>query len=190
MVRLMVEEEEERGLIDVDDEDRKVFNWEEPKDEEAKKAAKKGKEKVVIEISDDEEDDVPDWDDDGPMIISKSNSTSSTSKFGSLKSKLTSFASSSSKPKPPKDDWKHDAAWVSKCTENLFPPPVNAAPSATNAVQRELRSMLKEQKDATSLKELGWYFPEEFIGDNLFQWIVEMHSFDPELPIAKDMKEK
>lgn len=50
--------------------------------------------------------------------------------------------------------------------------------------------MMKEQEMAKSLKELGWYMPEEFIRDNLYQWIVELHSFDPDLPIAKDMKAK
>ncbi|KAJ6456938.1 hypothetical protein C8R45DRAFT_1033920 [Mycena sanguinolenta] len=29
--------------------------------------------------------------------------------------------------------------------------------------------------------------PEEFMGDNSFQWIVEMHSFDEMLPIAEDL---
>jgi ubiquitin-conjugating enzyme E2 Q len=30
--------------------------------------------------------------------------------------------------------------------------------------------------------------PEDFIGDNLFQWIVELHSFDEALPVSKDLK--
>jgi ubiquitin-conjugating enzyme E2 Q len=32
--------------------------------------------------------------------------------------------------------------------------------------------------------------PPDLIGDNLYQWIVEMHSFDPALPLAKDLKAK
>jgi ubiquitin-conjugating enzyme E2 Q len=58
------------------------------------------------------------------------------------------------------------------------------------ALQRELRAMLKEQEKADSLRDLGWYMPPEFVGDNLFQWIVELHSFDEALPIAKDLKAK
>jgi len=50
--------------------------------------------------------------------------------------------------------------------------------------------MVKEQDAAASLKELGWYMPSEFNEDNLFQWIVEMHSFDPDLPIARDLAAK
>lgn len=91
---------------------------------------------------------------------------------------------------PVADDWKHNAAWVEMCVQHVLPPPVDASPMATTSLQRELTLMLKEQQAAASLKELGWYMPEDFIGDNLFQWIVELHSFDPELPIAKDLKER
>lgn len=47
--------------------------------------------------------------------------------------------------------------------------------------------MIKEQDSTPSFKELGWYMPLEFNEENLFQWIVEMHSFDPDIPIAQDM---
>lgn len=86
--------------------------------------------------------------------------------------------------------WIHDPEWVTKGIESLMPPPFEANPSATMAVQRELKAMLKEQESARSLDELGWYMPQDLIGDNLFQWIVEMHSFDDELPVAKDMKSR
>jgi ubiquitin-conjugating enzyme E2 Q len=88
------------------------------------------------------------------------------------------------------NDWQHSQEWVSECVEHLLPPPVDATPSATMALQRELRAMLKEQEKADSLRDLGWYMPPEFVGDNLFQWIVELHSFDEALPIAKDLKAK
>lgn len=90
------------------------------------------------------------------------------------------------------NDWQHDAEWVDSAVALLMPPPVEANPSATMAVQRELRSMLSEQDKALNskggLSELGWYMPPDLIGDNLFQWIVEMHSFDQDLPIAQDLK--
>lgn len=88
---------------------------------------------------------------------------------------------------PIEDDWVHDSTWVSGCIQHMLPPPVDASPMAVSSVQRELATMLKEQEKARSLKELGWYMPQDFIGDNLFQWIVELHSFDPELPVAQDM---
>jgi ubiquitin-conjugating enzyme E2 Q len=103
-------------------------------------------------------------------------------------------ASSSTKNKSrgerPKGDWKHNAEWVVTVLKNLMPPPIQSSPSASVSIQRELKSMLKEQELAPNLRDLGWYMPPDLIGDNLYQWFVEMHSFDPELPIAKDMKDK
>lgn len=90
----------------------------------------------------------------------------------------------------PLDDWKHDAEYVQRALETFTPPPFESSGSATIALQKELMLTLKEQKNAKSLKDLGWYVPTELLGDNLYQWIVEMHSFDPDLPIAKDMEKK
>ncbi|TFK51185.1 hypothetical protein OE88DRAFT_1658981 [Heliocybe sulcata] len=88
------------------------------------------------------------------------------------------------------DDWKHNPDWVAASVAHLMPPPSEASPMATVALQRELKAVLKEQDSASSLRELGWYMPPELIGDNLFQWIVELHSFDKDLPIARDMAAK
>lgn len=90
----------------------------------------------------------------------------------------------------PENDWKHDALYVGNTLANLMLPPFQSTPLASLAIQRELKSMVKEQEAASILSDLGWYLPPELIGDNLYQWIVEMHSFDPALPIAKDMKTK
>jgi ubiquitin-conjugating enzyme E2 Q len=103
------------------------------------------------------------------------------------------FEAFESQSKPPtaddKTDWTPDAQWVEESIRHLMPPPVDSTPSATMAIQRELMAMLKEQKGATSLRDLGWYMPPDR-EDNLFQWVVEMHSFDATLPIAKDMEAK
>lgn len=93
-------------------------------------------------------------------------------------------------PLRPRNDWKHDAKYVERNLASLMLPPFQSTPLASLAIQRELKAMIKEQEVARSLKDLGWYMPPELIGDNLYQWIVEMHSFDPALPIAKDMKAK
>ncbi|KAF9481500.1 hypothetical protein BDN70DRAFT_876298 [Pholiota conissans] len=116
--------------------------------------------------------DHPDLDDDGDYQISAVASSSKAN--GSIQK--------------PKDDWKHDAEYVSSVIETLNFPPLQSSPSASMAIQRELRAMQKEQDNAKSLKELGWYMPPEHIGDNLYQWIVELHSLDESLPISKDMK--
>ncbi|KAF7794138.1 hypothetical protein EIP86_005269 [Pleurotus ostreatoroseus] len=85
------------------------------------------------------------------------------------------------------EDWTHDHEWVAQCVGLMLPAPVDASRMATTALQKELTAMLKEQESAESLRELGWYMPPSFMNDNLFQWIVELHSFDIELPIAKDL---
>ncbi|KAI0913556.1 hypothetical protein F4823DRAFT_16275 [Ustulina deusta] len=64
--------------------------------------------------------------------------------------------------------------------------PSYATRPAQQAIQRELLKLKKIQSE-TPLHELGWYIDFEKI-DNMFQWIVELHSFDPSLPLAKDMK--
>ena len=72
--------------------------------------------------------------------------------------------------------------------DSHIPPPIESSTSATSALQRELKMMLREQRAAKSLRELGWYMPEDLMGDNLYQWIVELHTFDKDIPVAKDME--
>lgn len=90
----------------------------------------------------------------------------------------------------PANDWKHDPNWVRETITHMMPAPIDSTSIATMALQRELNAMLKEQERAKSLKELGWYMPPDFIEDNLYQWIVEIHSFDKDLAIAKDLVQK
>ncbi|KAJ7616173.1 hypothetical protein DFH06DRAFT_1107922 [Mycena polygramma] len=181
-------QQREGELVDEDYDETDVFIFEE------KKAPAPAE---VIEISDDDDDMPP------PPPVEKGKGKSKGSSFVStvssvFKGKGSAAASgsgsgSSALPKgPPKDDWKHNADYVRRTIDMLMPPPFESSPSSTMAVQRELKAMLKEQDKAAvsagGLKELGWYMPQEFMGDNLFQWIVEMHSFDETLPIAKDLK--
>jgi ubiquitin-conjugating enzyme E2 Q len=134
----------------------------------------------VIEVDDDNDADGFLDDDDDYHVPAPKPSASSKGKGKATERKSARM----------KDDWKHDPEWVNNTIAHLMPPPLEATPSATMAVQRELAAMLKEQENAKSLKELGWYMPPELIGDNLFQWIVEMHSFDEAIPVAKDLKQK
>lgn len=64
--------------------------------------------------------------------------------------------------------------------------PSYATPMATRTLQRNLREVLDIQKK-TPLHELGWYINPELVG-NIYQWIVELHSFDPSTLLAQDMK--
>ncbi|KAL8830305.1 MAG: hypothetical protein Q9170_005788, partial [Blastenia crenularia] len=71
-------------------------------------------------------------------------------------------------------------------TLQLLEPPPYATPMATRALQRELNSTLKIQ-DSRPAHELGWYINRDLIS-NIYQWIIELHSFEPQLPLAQDMK--
>jgi len=68
----------------------------------------------------------------------------------------------------------------------MLEPPSYATPSATKSLNRALREVLDIQKK-TPLHELGWYIDQELVS-NVYQWIVELHSFEPSLPLAQDMK--
>lgn len=70
----------------------------------------------------------------------------------------------------------------------LLEAPSYATPFATKCLQRELKSILQVQEN-TPLQELGWYIDSNLI-TNVYQWIIELHSFDNDLPLAMDMKMK
>ncbi|KAJ5288529.1 hypothetical protein N7478_001559 [Penicillium angulare] len=74
-------------------------------------------------------------------------------------------------------------------TEDSLPQlaqPQYATRQATTILQRHLKSTLAVQS-AEPLAELGWYVYPNLI-KTVYQWIVELHSFDPSLPLAKDLK--
>ena len=70
----------------------------------------------------------------------------------------------------------------------LLEPPSYATSSATKALQRELTATLKVQ-DMVPADQLGWYIDGELV-NNVYQWIVELHSFESHLPLAKDMRSR
>lgn len=69
---------------------------------------------------------------------------------------------------------------------HLMADPSYATSMASMQLSRALKSALKTQKE-TPAHELGWAIDERFT-ENLYQWIVELHSFEDQLPLAKDMK--
>lgn len=71
----------------------------------------------------------------------------------------------------------------------ILPPPPFATSQATLRLQRDYQAMLKVQ-NSTPLHELGWYTDPNHFGDNVYQWIVELHSFEETLPLAKQMKDR
>ena len=68
----------------------------------------------------------------------------------------------------------------------LLRPPSDASSTTTKTLLKALKETLKVQ-ESTPAHELGWYVHGDQI-ENVYQWIVEMHSFEETLPLAKDMK--
>lgn len=70
----------------------------------------------------------------------------------------------------------------------MLPLPTYATSSTTKRLMNELRTLSKIQ-ETTPPAELGWHVPVDSI-ENVYQWIVELHSFHtftPTLPLATDM---
>ncbi|CAG5141127.1 uncharacterized protein ALTATR162_LOCUS870 [Alternaria atra] len=66
--------------------------------------------------------------------------------------------------------------------------PAWATTTATKRLMKDFKDIIEIQNKEPS-HELGWHIDEDKV-DNIYQWIVELHSFDPTLPLAKDMKSK
>lgn len=97
----------------------------------------------------------------------------------SCRKKITAAANST-----PKTDFRPGT--LSESTLKLLAPPTYATSAATKTLQQLLRTTLKVQ-DTQPLHELGWYIDPNLI-TTVYQWIVELHTFDPSLPLAKDLK--
>ncbi|EXJ57444.1 hypothetical protein A1O7_07792 [Cladophialophora yegresii CBS 114405] len=69
---------------------------------------------------------------------------------------------------------------------NIMEEPQNATPTATKALMRLLKEALNTQQH-TAPATLGWYIDRNLI-HNMYQWIVELHSFPGDLGLAQDMK--
>ncbi|KAF1944782.1 hypothetical protein EJ02DRAFT_452121 [Clathrospora elynae] len=101
-------------------------------------------------------------------------------KIGSLDSKF--FV----KPSKPLTDYVPGTLDYS--TLPMLQMPTWATTSATKRLMKDFKDVIQTQnKDPPH--ELGWHIDEDKM-DNIYQWIVELHSFDPTLPLAKDMKQK
>ncbi|KAL4889341.1 hypothetical protein BDV59DRAFT_210390 [Aspergillus ambiguus] len=68
----------------------------------------------------------------------------------------------------------------------LLGPPKYATSTATKALHKRLQETLKVQQ-IEPLQDLGWYINPDLL-NNVYQWIVELHSFDQGLPLAKDLR--
>ncbi|KAL7788457.1 hypothetical protein V8C43DRAFT_112295 [Trichoderma afarasin] len=64
----------------------------------------------------------------------------------------------------------------------------STSPTALKTLNRAIKEMHEIQR-REDLASLGWYIDFDKIS-NIFHWTVELHSFEVDLPLAKDMKEK
>jgi ubiquitin-conjugating enzyme E2 Q len=65
--------------------------------------------------------------------------------------------------------------------------PTWATMSATKRLMKDFKDLITVQ-NSTPPHELGWHIDEDKI-ENIYQWIVELHSFEFTLPLAQDMKQ-
>ncbi|KAF9883659.1 hypothetical protein FE257_003093 [Aspergillus nanangensis] len=68
----------------------------------------------------------------------------------------------------------------------LMKSPRYASLIATKSLHRHLQQTLRVQRTEPQ-HQLGWYIDPALV-DNVYQWIVELHSFDRTLPLAQDLK--
>ncbi|GAB7337889.1 hypothetical protein MBLNU457_4280t1 [Dothideomycetes sp. NU457] len=75
-----------------------------------------------------------------------------------------------------------------------MPEPSYANITATKRLQADFKALLKVQNNS-SPEELGWYIDPEKL-DNVYQWIVELHTFEAfkdkgkDIPLVEDMKKR
>ncbi|KAF2276715.1 uncharacterized protein EI97DRAFT_319244 [Westerdykella ornata] len=110
-------------------------------------------------------------------------------KAGALISTIKSKVSGKSDKQPPKTPLTDfEPGKLDYKTLPMLAQPTWATTSTTKRLMKDFDSLLKVQEKGP-LHELGWYIdPDKF--ENMYQWIVELHSFDPDLPLARDMKAK
>ncbi|KAL6158616.1 hypothetical protein ACJQWK_04239 [Exserohilum turcicum] len=107
------------------------------------------------------------------------------------KSKMSAIASFSSKifgKSPTKPLTDYVPGTLDYSTLPILELPSWATTSATKRLMKDFKDIIQIQ-NKEPLHELGWHIDEDKI-DNIYQWIVELHSFDPALPLAQDMKKK
>lgn len=98
---------------------------------------------------------------------------------------LSKFVGKSTAPKPLTD---YVPGTLDYSTLPMLQQPAWATTSATKRLMRDFNDLIKVQ-DKEPPHELGWHIDQDKI-ENMYQWIVELHSFDPTLPLTKDMKSK
>jgi ubiquitin-conjugating enzyme E2 Q len=103
------------------------------------------------------------------------------SKLGGFVSKM--FGSKSSPAKPLTD---YVPGTLDYSSLPMLQMPAWATQGATKRLMKDFKDLITVQ-NSTPPHELGWHIDEDKM-DNMYQWIVELHSFESTLPLAQDMK--
>ncbi|KPM39303.1 hypothetical protein AK830_g7249 [Neonectria ditissima] len=83
-------------------------------------------------------------------------------------------------------DFRPGALDIDSFPKVLEPTWAASSPAALRSINREIKDLHRIQ-EKTDLLALGWYIDFDKLS-NLFCWIVEFHTFDESLPLARDMK--
>ncbi|KAB8349507.1 hypothetical protein FH972_023533 [Carpinus fangiana] len=75
----------------------------------------------------------------------------------------------------------------------VMPLPSYATSTASKWLQREYMALLNTQAEHLrngTIQEAGWYLDEEHLcsTDNIYQWVIGLHSFSLDIPLGQDMK--
>lgn len=114
--------------------------------------------------------------------------TPNSIKDGKGKSKIGGFFNKLARSKPLKPLTDYLPGTLDYSTLTLLRQPAWASSAATRCLMRDFKALIKTQNEQP-LHELGWHIDEDKM-ENMYQWIVELHSFDPTLPLAQDMKKR
>lgn len=143
---------------------------------------------VLSSATDTDEEEVADLDtlfsDDESFPPPHKRTTSSVSRRSSVDEATAREVTTRRPLTPPNTDFRPGTLDLSSLPRLALPDWADA--NSTKRLATDIKQMQKIQAN-TPAHELGWYVDFDKI-ENMFQWIVELHSFDPELPLAKDMK--
>ncbi|KAJ8115189.1 hypothetical protein OPT61_g3106 [Boeremia exigua] len=143
----------------------------------------------AIEIDDDDTSSVATLDEDRIILEDDAPTNEQSAGFSKIekgKSKSGGFVHRLKLPSKPLTEYRPGLLDYSSLP--MLQQPSWASSAATKCLMRDFKALIKTQNEQP-LHELGWHIDEHKV-ENMYQWIVELHSFDQTLPMAQDMKKQ
>ncbi|RMY63956.1 hypothetical protein D0863_10161 [Hortaea werneckii] len=138
---------------------------------------------IDVDETDDSASDITDTDDRNMLVDEPESEPDSV--------EANAVASNTKSPVSGIGDTDFQPGTLDYGTLPLMPVPEYAVSGTTKRLLKELQHLQKVQRSSI-LADLGWYIDVDKI-ENVYQWIVELHSFqclNPKLPIVTQMKNK